>query len=92
MLNDISSAQCRAARALLGWTQQQLSDASGVQVRVIARFETTATTPHATTFRALIDAFEKAGIVFVSVHAATGGVILIERERPDEAPLPRAVD
>jgi transcriptional regulator with XRE-family HTH domain len=34
-----SSAQCRAARALLGWTQQDLAEHAGVARKTVADFE-----------------------------------------------------
>ena len=34
-----SSAQIRAARALLGWSQQQLADLSGTSRRTVATYE-----------------------------------------------------
>jgi transcriptional regulator with XRE-family HTH domain len=61
-----SRDQCRAARALLRWTQGDLSKASDVTTRTIADFERGARTPHARTLRDLRQAFEEAGIVFMN--------------------------
>ena len=36
----ISAAQLRAARTLLGWTQKDLADASGLSLPTIQRMET----------------------------------------------------
>jgi predicted transcriptional regulator len=72
MRYSITAAQCRAARAMLGMTQAELSRMSGVPAAVIARFETDATTPRASTFRPLITAFSKAGIVFLDADGASG--------------------
>jgi predicted transcriptional regulator len=76
--DSISPAQCRAARALLGWAQSDLAEASGLPVTVIARFETEVTMPRRSSFGALIAAFTKAGIVFMHAEAAQG-VLLFER-------------
>jgi transcriptional regulator with XRE-family HTH domain len=75
VMDAISPEQCRAARALLGWTQEQLSDASGVPMRTVNNFESAATSPRASTTLLLVKAFRDAGVVFVSVLDAPGGVI-----------------
>jgi transcriptional regulator with XRE-family HTH domain len=53
-------SQCRAARALLGWTQAELAGRAGIKVLVLRRFETGQTDPRASTRdrieRALLDA------------------------------------
>jgi predicted transcriptional regulator len=72
MKNSITAAQCRAARALLGMTQAELSAMSGVAVTVIARFEGESTTPRAASFRPLIAAFSKAGIIFLDADGVSG--------------------
>ena len=41
--------QCRAARALLGWTQDTLAARSGVNILAIRRFEAGKTDPRAST-------------------------------------------
>lgn len=60
LLDVLRPAQCRAARALLGWSQQQLADRAGIKVLALRRFENERTDPRASTRdrieRALIDA------------------------------------
>jgi predicted transcriptional regulator len=75
MKNSVTPAQCRAARALLGMTQADLSERSGVAVTVIARFESDASTPRAASFRQLIAAFSKAGIVFLDADGVSGVIL-----------------
>ena len=72
----ISSAQCRAARALLDCTREQLAEMSGVPVRTLADFETGATTPRAGTLRKLSEAFSREGIALISVNGEPAGVTL----------------
>lgn len=57
-------AQCRAARALLGWSQQDLERASRVAKKTIADFERGARNPFPRTLDDLVEALEKAGIEF----------------------------
>lgn len=80
MKDSISPAQCRAARALLGMTQAELSEASGVPLTVIARFESDATKPRASSFRPIIAALSKAGIVFLDADDASGVLLFGPRD------------
>lgn len=61
----IDAAQMRAARALLNWTMGDLSERAGVSLASIKNIERGATDPRASTLRALQEALEAAGIVFV---------------------------
>ena len=81
-MDALSPSQCRAARALLDWTREQLSAASGVPERTLADFEAGATNPRAATLAKLEAAFGCAGVAFVTVQGATGGVILLNRKTP----------
>ena len=74
-----SPAQCRAARALLDWTQTRLSEASTVGTKTIADYERGASTPYARTLRDLREAFEAAGIEFTNSDAP--GLRLKPRKR-----------
>lgn len=57
---------CRAARALLDWTLDDLSRESGVAVKTIVSFEKGQRTPYLRTLRDIREAFEDAGIVFTN--------------------------
>ncbi|WP_321337173.1 helix-turn-helix transcriptional regulator [Breoghania sp.] len=70
----LNSKQCRAARAWLGWSQDQLADASCVSKRAIAGFELGRTVPQDRTLRDLRNAFEAAGIEFLSEGAFGVGI------------------
>ena len=62
----ITPAQCRAARALLDWSQQQLAEASNVGNATIRNFEGGKSNPQAATLEVLQRAFERNGVIFVS--------------------------
>ena len=67
MSTFISGAQVRAARALLGWSQLELSHAAGVGEASVKRFENTQG-DHARQTRVMFvlkEALEEAGIVFL---------------------------
>jgi transcriptional regulator with XRE-family HTH domain len=63
----IESAQIRAARALLGWRQEDLSRASGVGTATIQRIEkgNRPIAGYVSTLVRIQTAFEKAGIEFI---------------------------
>lgn len=62
----MTPAQCRAARALIRWTQDDLAAATkgGVSAVSIRQFEAEKTTPRQLTVEALQAALEGAGVVF----------------------------
>lgn len=66
----ISSAQCRAARALLGMTQGALAAAAGVSAIVIMRFEK-GSDPRASTVNAIERALINAGVILIDDGAAS---------------------
>ncbi len=61
----ITLEQCRAARGLIDWSREQLSEASKVSHRSIVDFERGAREPREITKAALRAAFEAAGIEFL---------------------------
>jgi transcriptional regulator with XRE-family HTH domain len=75
---SLTPRQCRAARALLSWTQAELSKASKIGQKTIADFELGTRQPFPHTLHALKEALETAGIEFVdAVEGKRGpGVIL----------------
>jgi len=62
----VTPAQCRAARALLNWSQADLVEKSGVAQKTITDFERGLTRPQRRTFEAMIAALEAAGIEFIN--------------------------
>lgn len=63
-LKEITPAQCRAARGLLGWTQKDLADRSGVSTPTVVGFERGENRPQAATLAKLVACLERAGITF----------------------------
>jgi transcriptional regulator with XRE-family HTH domain len=65
LINIVSAAQCRAARALLNWSQPDLATICGVHVQTISAFENETSTPTKTTLQKISSAFEDGGIDFL---------------------------
>jgi transcriptional regulator with XRE-family HTH domain len=65
--------QCRAARALLDWSQQDLARRAKVARKTVADFELKQVTPYARTLRDVIEAFESAGISFLAAEENISG-------------------
>ena len=74
--SDTLPSQVRAARALLGWSRQQLSDACGVPVRTLDRLEAGQGAPISRTVQAIRAALEAAGVIFVPENGEGPGVRL----------------
>lgn len=77
----ITSAQSRAARALLGITQGDLAAQSGVSQRTIANFETDQRQPIPSILSALQRGLEEAGVEFIEENGGGAGVRLAKRSR-----------
>lgn len=63
--NGITAAQCRAARALLGWTQERLAAAAEVNEATVRGFERGIKRPHRASLSAVRRALEGAGVEFI---------------------------
>jgi transcriptional regulator with XRE-family HTH domain len=63
---SFTPAQCRAARALLGWSQGQLAEASGVATKTIADFEREDRSPYERTLNDIHEALARAGVEFTN--------------------------
>ena len=61
----LSPAQCRAARALLNWSQEDLVRHSKIIKKTIADFERGATSPRKQTLAQILAAFDAHGIEFL---------------------------
>lgn len=72
----ISAAQVRAARGLLGWSQDKLVENSGIPKRTLARFELEEAAPQKRTMIAIRAALEAAGVIFVEENGEGPGVRL----------------
>jgi len=67
-------SQCRAARALLGISQDDLAKASSVAKATIAAFELGQRQPYARTLAALQAALEAEGVIFIDSNVEGEGV------------------
>lgn len=72
----ISGAQCRAGRALLNWSREELAEASKVSRAAIADFETDKRQVRERTVDDLRAAFEAAGVQFIPANGGGAGVRL----------------
>ena len=75
---SITPSQCRAARGLIGWAQDDLVSAlaGAVSKRTIVRFEREETAPQAATVDAIRTALEAAGVEFIPENGGGAGVRL----------------
>lgn len=76
----ISASQCRAARALLAWSQSDLCQAANVGRATLANFESEKSTPYERTLRDIRTALETAGVIFIDQNGSGPGVRLRERQ------------
>lgn len=72
----ITARQIRAARALLGWSQQQLADKAIVSLNALARLETGNVDSRVSTLNAIQKSLTKAGIEFLDADQKGEGVRL----------------
>lgn len=79
----LTARLCRAARALVGFDQKDLAEASGVSKSTIGAFEIKGESARLATMnnRALVQAFEQAGLQFVEENGGGHGVRL-QHPRP----------
>ena len=72
----ISPSQCRAARGLLDWSQQDLADQSEVGIVTVRQLEGGIHKPRRATLRVIRQAFESAGVEFIDENGGGAGVRL----------------
>jgi transcriptional regulator with XRE-family HTH domain len=77
----LTPAQCRAARGLLDWTQQELADAARIGVATVRLFEGEGAESRQATIAVLRQAFELAGVEFIDENGGGPGVRLREWQR-----------
>jgi transcriptional regulator with XRE-family HTH domain len=76
MKQAIRPEQLRAARALVGWRQEDLAAAAKTTARTIARLEAAENIPREATVDAIRSALEAAGVEFVPENGGGAGVRL----------------
>jgi DNA-binding XRE family transcriptional regulator len=62
---EISPAQCRAARALLNWTQEMLANKAGISLKTVRDFETGRRKPLGVVRTSIKQALEQSGIELI---------------------------
>jgi predicted transcriptional regulator len=72
----LSSAQCRAARGLLDWSQQDLAREAGVGLVTVHQLEAGTSKPRRSTLDVIRRAFETAGVEFIDENGGGPGVRL----------------
>jgi len=77
----ITATQCRAARALLDWSQQELADSAGVGIVTVRPLEAGNTQPRRATLNVIRRALESAGVEFIDENGGGPGVRLRKRQQ-----------
>ena len=77
----ITPAQCRAARGLLDWSQQQLADEAAVGIVTVRQLEAGTTQPRRATAAVIRKALETAGVEFLQENGGGPGVRLKKRRQ-----------
>ena len=74
-MSTLAVGQCKAGRALLGWSQDQLAEKAGAAPRTVKDFERGARQPLDRTLRDIRAALEAAGVEFIpeGVYQGEGG-------------------
>ena len=78
----ITPEQSRAARGLLGWSQQELASKAGVGIVTVHQLEAGTSQPRRATLDVIRRAFESAGVEFIDENGGGPGVRLKKRTRP----------
>lgn len=72
----MTPAQCRAARALINWTQPKLAEASCLSLSTVVDFEKERRKVSPEAEASIQAALERAGIIFVAENGEGAGVRL----------------
>lgn len=72
----MTPAQCRAARALLNWTQPKLAEQAGFGLSTIVDYEKERRLVSETAKARMAEALEQAGVEFIEENGGGAGVRL----------------
>jgi predicted transcriptional regulator len=72
----VTPRQVRAARALLGWSQQQLADNAIISLNALIRLERGQVDSRVSTLNSVVKALAKAGVEFIAADSKGEGVRL----------------
>jgi transcriptional regulator with XRE-family HTH domain len=73
---DITQETCRAGRALLNWSQDELAAAAKIGNSTVRNFEARRTIPARNTLAAIQRALEDGGVIFIAENGDGPGVRL----------------
>jgi transcriptional regulator with XRE-family HTH domain len=79
---SITAAQSRAARGLLGWSQQDLAERAAVGVATVYQLESAKSAPRRATLTVIRQALEAAGVIFIESNGEGPGVRLRKHAVP----------
>ena len=77
----VTPGQCRAARGLLAWNQQELAQRARVGIVTVHQFEAGLSQPRRATLDVIRRAFEAAGVEFIDENGGGPGVRLRRRQQ-----------
>src|ERR1700676_1462426 len=78
----ITASQCRAARGLIGWSQQELAVQAGVGIMTVHQLEKDGSQPRRATLEVVQRSLESAGVEFIEENGGGAGVRLRKKRRP----------
>jgi predicted transcriptional regulator len=84
----IKPAQCRAARALLDWSQQDLANHAAVGIVTVHQLEAGLSQPRRATLDVIRRALEAGGVAFIDENGGGPGVRL-RQPQPQPQPQPK---
>jgi transcriptional regulator with XRE-family HTH domain len=73
--------QCKAARGLIGWNQQELAEKAGVGIVTVHQLEAGLSQPRRATLDVIRRALEAAGVEFIDENGGGPGVRLRKRQK-----------
>jgi transcriptional regulator with XRE-family HTH domain len=90
MLDEIpiTAHQSRGARAMLGWSREQLAERSRVSAATLADFEAEKRTPYNRTLADIRSALEAAGVEFISEDGDGGPGVRLRKGLANTAAAP----
>jgi transcriptional regulator with XRE-family HTH domain len=77
----VTAAQCRAARGLLDWSQQDLADRARVGIVTVRQLEGGSTQPRRATLDVIRRALESADVEFIDENGGGPGVRLKRQQK-----------
>jgi transcriptional regulator with XRE-family HTH domain len=72
----MTPSQCRAARGLIRWTQEELAQKAAVSIVTVRNFELEKSAPIRATIEAMRRGLESAGVEFIAENGGGPGVRL----------------